>query len=233
MQTLKCISGTILLLCALPAFATLITFDDIPAMYPPGGEDDPDYDPAYGNLHPMPVTDHYEHLGVSFGTGDLDEIVAGNVDHGGAAVSRYDEALVSKPHAISDFYGPGLSFNFVGDELPGYVSFHVTGATGVGITAIAYDDTGAVITILRSDGWWGLPELSTPAIPWQLMEIEGENIKTISVGNYYSRREMTYLDNLYFSNARPVPEASSWYLLMTGLLGLAVMRTRARPGPSN
>lgn len=230
------IVGAPLLLVAVapPAIATLITFDDIPAIHrspPPGYEDYPDYTPDDDELFPMPLTDQYAHLGVSFGTGNPDDIVRGiGGNSGGAAVSLYDPALVSPPQAIHDFYGPDMSFSFIGDELPGYVSFNVTGTDGVGIWATAYDANGTQISDLRSDGWWGAPELSTPAVPGQLLEFEADNIKTIRLGNLYYRRSMTHLDNLYFTTTRPVSAPASWPLLGLGMLALGLARYRKRSG---
>lgn len=223
----------LLLVGASPALATLITFDDIPAVHrvPPDGHGDyPDYIPEYDDeLFAMPLTDQYEHLGVTFGDGNPDDIVQGIGGNGGAAVSLYEPALVSPPQAISDLYGPDMSFSFIGDDLPGYVSFNVTGMDGVGIWASAYDTDGNQVADLRSDGWWGTPEMSTPAIPGQLLEFEADNIKTVQLGNLYFRRGMTHLDNLYFSDTRPVPEAATWPLLILAMLGLSLSRYRKHP----
>lgn len=227
MQFIKSLTGTALILFTSSALATLITFDDLPERYPPNWQDHPDYGTDFEIVRPMPVTNQYDHLGVNFGSGDLDDIVVGSGNPGGAAISRSEDAAVSPPQAIFDFYGPGMVFTFIGDELPNYVSFYVTGVDGVGILATAWDDTGAIVADLRSDGWWGLPEWSTPAVPQQLMEIEGQNIQKIYVGNFYDQRGMTYLDNLYFGDARPIPEAATWSLLLTGLLGIIVRRRRA------
>lgn len=228
MQLLKCLTGTALILLTSSAFATLITFDDLPERYPPNWQDHPDYGTDFEIVNPMPVTNQYDHLGVNFGSGSPDEVIVGAGLPGGAAVVRAEDAAVSPPHAIFDYYGPGMVFTFIGDELPNYVSFYVTGVDGVGILARAWDETGAMVVDLRSDGWWGLPEWSTPAVPQQLMEIEGRNIQKIYVGNAYDQRGMTYLDNLYFSDTRPVPEAGTWAVLLTGLFGLTIGRCRRK-----
>lgn len=215
---------------ASPAFATLITFDDVPAIHrvpPPGYQDYPDYIPEYDDeLYAMPLTDQYEHLGISFGSGDPDDIVRGTTGHGGAAVSTYELALVSPPQAVHDLYGPSMSFTFIGDDLPGYVSFNVTGHEGVGVWASAYNADGIQVGSRRSDGWWGEPEWSSPAKPGQLLEFDASNIKTVWLGNLYSRRGYTHMDNLYFANTRPVTEPASWLLLpaVIGLWGLSRLK---------
>ncbi len=119
-----------------------------------------------------------------------------------------------------------MSFTFTGDSLPEYVSFNVTGHTGVGIYGSAYDEIGNEVASFRSDGFWGLPELSSPAIPGQLIELQAGGIKTITVGNLYNRRGYTNLDNLYFGEARPVTGPASWPLLVSSVLGLWLLRRR-------
>lgn len=225
MQLLKCLTGTAIILFTSSALATLITFDDLPHIYP-----NPDYDPDFDILKPMPLTNQYAHLGVSFGNGTPEDIVSGADvgGSGGAAIARDEVGAVSPPQGINDHYGPGIYFTFTGDTLPDYVSFHVTGDNGVGILVNAWNDTGDLIADLKSDGWWGIPEWSTPAVPQQLMEIEGENIQKIYVGSLFDRRGMAFLDNLYFSDTRPVPEATTWAVLLTGLFGLIVGRYRRK-----
>lgn len=214
--------AVLLSLTASSAFATLITFDDLPANI-----DIPELNNA-GITTPMPLTTQYEHLGVSFGEGDPELVARGEAWNDGAAITDYGDAVVSGTNAIMDFYGPGMSFTFIGDQLPGYVSFNVTGTDGVGIGASAFDADGARIANVHSDGWWGTPELSTPPVPRQLLEFEADNIARIQLYNLFARRGGTQLDNLYFSDTRPVPETAAWPLLTLAMLGLGLSRYRKR-----
>lgn len=218
-------------LAASPAVATLITFDDLPANIDIPGWTDP------GETIPRPLTTQYEHLGVSFGEGDPELVARGEAGNDGAAITDYDAAAVSGTNAIMDFYGPGMSFTFIGDQLPGYVSFNVTGASGVGVWGSAEDALGNEVASFQSDGFWGLPELSSPAIPGQFIELEADSIKTVYLGNFYNRRSYTNLDNLYFSSSRPVTEPATWTLFAGALFALALGRSRAvrryRPGKKN
>src|SRR5690554_3752184 len=77
MQFIKSLTGTALILFTSSALATLITFDDLPERYPPNWQDHPDYGTDFEIVRPMPVTNQYDHLGVNFGSGDLDDIVVG------------------------------------------------------------------------------------------------------------------------------------------------------------
>lgn len=129
-------AGVLLSFCATPVFATLIDFDDLPADYqlmPPWSYEYPDdmWEDDGSVWTSRPLTDQYVDLGVSFGTGDLNEIAAYQASESGAGLITREDVVVSGPNAVGSHYTyDGLRFSFVGDERPEYLSFYASAPSG-------------------------------------------------------------------------------------------------------
>jgi hypothetical protein len=190
---------------ALPAHATLITFDDVSAV--PVCEDESGF-----SCTPPTLTNQYASLGVIFG--------------GGAAV--VGAATPADGNALSDWWGPGLSIQFTG-ALPTFVSMEISTL----FEQSAYVEifgTGSYLTTLVTDGWRGTEENSTPYQPKQLVSFAGAEIATLNIGEFYGRRGTMTLDNLRFEYAPvDVPEPPMLGLLL-GAAGWMFWRRRGPAG---
>lgn len=218
-----------------PAHATLIDFEDLPVYrwQDLGYEYEQDWSYAwdYGLVNYTPLTTQYEHLGVIFGEGDLDEIAFGNESNWGAGMTAYPDAVVSGTNAIMSVYHPGyFSFRFVGDDLPEYVSFYVTSRPGPMYVTIT-DASGAyqqqtIGYVIDGDDFY-----FTDEVPVRMkLEFFGSDLEQVRIGTLYEHRTtVVYLDDLYFGAAPlPVSGPGSLALLLAGLAGLMTRRVRTR-----
>lgn len=211
---------------AAPASATLITFDDLEPYHWLVSESEMSFNEAVelGYVQPTPLTNQYEHLGVSFGEGDPAQIAEQEFGNWGAAISTDDEAVVSGPNAIASYYEPGsFQFRFVGDELPDYVSFYVTARPGPMSASVTGADGSSQRTQL---GYYIEDEeiFFTETPTRKKVEFFGEDLESVYVGSLYGHRSTpVFLDNLYFG-AVPVPEPASMPMLLAILAGLMFRR---------
>lgn len=228
MKIAKFMSGIgascLLFFLTTPVSATLITFDDLPSRYQPNPPYTSDAD---SESVPMPLTNQYEHLGVLFGEGDLDAIARSRESNWGAAVFDYEYAAVSSPNVIGSFYQPGsMSFRFVDDELPDYVSFYVTSRPGPMDVSI-YDNNGLLhhetLGYKNVDGELVYLDYE----PRHFLEFSGNDIKEVHLATIYGHgTTAVYLDNLFFTNTSEVPEPGTLGLFLAGLMGVGASRLR-------
>lgn len=215
-----------------PVSATLITFDDLSPEYwldPESSDPDPW---GSGDVVPTPLSDQYEHLGVSFGPGSVDGVARGTESNWGAAVSTFADAVVSPSNAVTSFYQyapdtPGnFSFQFIGDELPDYVSFYVTArpeTMNVWVTEEDGDEQTVQLGYEIVDGDITFTEFADRT----KIEFWGIDFKSVLLSNPYSHRSTpVYMDDLYFENLTSVAEPGTLPLALSGLLGLGILASR-------
>ncbi|WP_332674128.1 hypothetical protein [Aromatoleum sp.] len=159
---------------------------------------------TFDDLRPgTAVTTQYEDQGL---------IVQGGVIRGPELGER---PVVSPPNALYDLFGPGLTLQFVG-SLPTTVSMFVTASLEDRIFLTAWSDT-EVLDSFETEGWRGLEELSTPAIPRQPVTLTGPGISHVELGSFYARRGDINIDDLSFSTT-PIGEPSTILLAALGLV---------------
>lgn len=224
--------GLFSLVSAAPVSATLITFDDLSPEYwlvPEGSVEEPWDD---GAVVPTPLSTQYEHLGVSFGEGSVDGVARHLESNWGAAVSTFADAVVSPSNAVTSFYQyapdvPGkFSFQFIGDELPDYVSFYVTARPETMNVLVTQDDGVEQHVQL---GYEIVDEdiVFTEFSDRTKLEFRGTDFRSVTLLNPYGHRSTNvFMDDLYFENLTPVPEPGSLPLALAGLLGFGVMGYR-------
>lgn len=215
---------------ASSAFATLITFDDLDADYrllPPWSDTYPDdaLDDDGSVLVGRPLTDQYVGLGLSFGTGDRNDIASGQSSASGAALVNREDVVVSGPNAVSSHYShDGLRFWFVGDNRPDYLSFYVSAPSGGAMTVYVTESGGAVQEMqlgytVDDDGL----EFTDTPLKHQV-EFFSEGFESVYLSNFYGHRSTpVYMDNLYFG-AAPVSAPASLPLLLVGMAGVLARR---------
>jgi hypothetical protein len=190
------------------AQATLITFDDL-------AQNACEVDQENSSCEPLAVVDQYAALGVHFNGAAL--IVA----------APGDEAVVSPPNYISDFWGPGLDITFSG-ALPTAVSLLVSSYVGNASYIDAYGSDGALIHSVITAGNRGLDIPAPDYTPRQLVSFAGAEIARIHLIDLYERRGFLGLDNLSFTrDATAVPEPSTLVLIVAGLLASLFARSIA------
>lgn len=171
---------------------------------------------TFDDLRPgTAVTTQYEDLGL---------IVRDGVIRGPELGER---PVVSPPNALYDLLGPGLSLQFVG-TLPTTVSMFVTASLEDRIFLTAWSET-EVLDTFATEGWRGLEELSTPAIPRQPVTLTGPGISHVELAGFYSRRGDINIDDLSFS-ATPIGEPPTLLLAALALVlvgGAPRSRSRA------
>lgn len=230
-------AGVLLSFCTTPAFATLIDFDDLPADYqlmPPWSYDLPSdmWETDHSVWTSRPLTDQYVDLGVSFGTGDLNEIAASQSSESGAGLVTRDDVVVSGPNAVGSHYTyDGLRFSFVGDERPQYLSLYVSAPSGA--MSVTVNETGGTRQLLNLGYSYEDGEFQYTERPMKhKVEFFSHGIESVRLGNFYGHRTTpVYMDDLYFG-AAPVSAPASLPVLVAGLAGLLVVR-RARRKPFN
>ncbi len=177
-----------------------------------------------------PLTDQYVDLGVSFGTGDLNEIAAYQASESGAGLITREDVVVSGPNAVGSHYTyDGLRFSFVGDERPEYLSFYASAPSGA-MTVYVREMDGTTQELRLG---WSLEsgEFEYTERPMkQKVEFLSEGIESVHLSNFYGHRTTpVYMDDLYFG-AVPVSAPGSLPVLFAGLAGLLVVRrSRRRP----
>lgn len=121
-----------------------------------------------------------------------------------------------------------IALEFVG-ALPNFLSFNINSALGAESSYIElYGEDGTHFFTHVTDGWRGLEELSTPYVPNQFVTIQAsQRIKGVSFTSFYNHRVGPSIDNLTFEY-RQVGEPSVLLLMLMGIAGLVVQRTRKR-----
>ena len=123
--------------------------------------------------------------------------------------------------------GPGFSFEFIGDNLPTYVSFNVSSASGIATSIYVQGpdyrklvtSSGAIVGMTDDPG--------TPPIPNELFSFSSPTgISSVEL----SGKAGVYFDNLTYtySSTTQVPEPSTFTLLLIALLGLVSLRLKIR-----
>ncbi|MDT3669133.1 MAG: hypothetical protein ROZ37_02240 [Aromatoleum sp.] len=128
-----------------------------------------------------------------------------------------DKAVVSPPNVLYDLFGPGLTLQFVG-TLPTTVSMFVTALLEDRIFLTAWSET-EVLDRFETEGWRGLEELSTAAIPRQPVTLIGTGISRIELESFYFRRGDINIDDLSFSTTA-IDEPSTILLAALGLVAV-------------
>ncbi len=222
----------LLAVLAGPASATLITFDDVAPYHWLIPESEMSLGEAieYGYAGATPLTDQYAHLGLSFGEGEPDHIVYEQSSDSGAAISTFDEVVVSGPNAVSSqYYHDGLHFWFVGDDRPEYLSFYTSAPNGGAMSIYVYE-TGGTTQELRL-GWHIVDgEFAYTERPMkQKVEFFSDGIEEVWISNFTNHRTTpVYMDDLYFAAGQAVPEPTSFSLLLSGAFGLGLVAWRRR-----
>lgn len=240
MNCKRYLAGAVLILwgSAAPALATLVDFDDLPAAYhllPPWSNSYPDdaLEPDGSYWAGRPLTDQYIDLGLSFGTGDLNEIAAAQYSESGAALISgefgRDEVIVSGPNAVSSHYSyEGLRFWFVGDDAPDYLSFYASAPAGA-MTVYITDSSGATHRIPL--GWSlesGEFEYTKTPIKQKVEFASDLGIDSVWLSNFYNHRSTpVYMDDLYFGSV-PVSAPAALPVMLIGLAGFLAGRRRRR-----
>ena len=156
------------------------------------------------NGEPIPLTNEYESQGLVF----------------------YGPAYVGGGVA-----GPGFRFEFIGDNLPTYVSFNVNPASGIAISMYVQgpdyrklvNSSGAIVGMTDDPGTSPIPnELFSFSSPTGISSVE------------LSGKAGVYFDNLTYtySLTTQVPEPSAFMLLIIALLGLVTLRLKQVSAPS-
>lgn len=122
--------------------------------------------------------------------------------------------------------GPGFSFEFVGENLPTFVSFNLGAASGIA-TSIDVRGPGYRKMVTSSGAIVGMTdEQGTPSIPNEFFSFNSPTgISSVEL----SGKAGVYFDNLTFTYAEitSVPEPSVLIMLAIGLLGLLSSRFKS------
>lgn len=196
----------IISLTSQTAHAAFIDFDDLP---PP--EKDPFlcYTEALNCMHELGY--EYEKEGVIF-TGDR-------------------EWLITEWFADGTYTNQLKGFNYISiefiDKLPNFISLNINSPLGGEASFLElYGENDTHLFTHVTHGWRGMEELSTPYIPNELVSIyAAERIKRIGIYSFYGHRTGPSIDNLTFEY-REVPEPPLFILLITGIAGLLLQRTK-------
>jgi hypothetical protein len=201
LKKLSLVSVGLLLILTSSAQAVLITFDELDqASYLRPGEDEAI----------APLTNEYESQGVLF--------------RSSAYLVKWAEPLV--PVSVQNYVaGPGFGFEFVGDELPTYVSFYMGSHAQI---AVYIDVRGPNYNkqVTSSGEIVGMTdEVGTPYIENEFFSFRS---RTGISSVYFGGKADNYIDNLEYTYANEVsvPEPSTFMLFGIGLLGLISSRCR-------
>lgn len=190
------------------AQAAFIDFDDLP---PPERDPFLCYVEFLGCMHEL--EDEYAHLGVIF-TSDVDWLIRKELSDG------------TFTNALQGFNYLGMEF--IG-ELPNFISLNIDSPTKAESSYIElYGEDGNLFSTFVTNGWRGTEDLSTPYIPNEFVSIQSpERIKGIAIISFFGLRTGPVIDNFTFEY-RQVGEPSVLLLMLMGIAGLVVQRSRKR-----
>jgi len=186
-----------LLIFSSSANAVLLTFDEL---------DQSDYFDANGDL--TPLSNEYESQGLIFRSSAY-------------LIGRQEGDPITYP---SNFVaGPGFGFEFVGDNLPMFVSFNLGSSAGIAVD-ITVQGPNYFKSIVSSGEIVGMTD--DPGTPYVPNELFSFTSRTGISSVYFSGKAGNYIDNITYAYSSPtqVPEPSTFLLIVIGLLGLISSR---------
>lgn len=193
------LSFGLFLIVSNSAQAVLITFDELDqASYLRPGEDEAI----------APLTNEYESQGVLF--------------RSSAYLVRWAEPLA--PVSLQNYVaGPGFGFEFVGDELPTYVSFYMGSHAQI---AVSIDVRGPYYSKQLTSSGEIVGMTDDVGTPYVANEFFSFSSRTGISSVYFAGKADNYLDNLEYTYAKDVsvPEPFSFVLFGIGLLGVISSR---------